>query len=204
MIPKGEMIALNLRAWLKKPLSTLTVFLAILMIVYSLYKRITGNLYLEQLNYIDITTITMIGALLLRGVVRLRKDPDGQATSIALIGALSFVFCFEALFKLSFYTFPWHMPPPELREFIIQVGVALTGMAGFAFNKFRFSSGSKVFAIIFTVGWVFWLVIGFPQLDNGKDFYTPLLIVSITLPMIYGLNRMIKIALCLVYFFFYA
>jgi hypothetical protein len=174
-----------------------------LMIVYSLYERITGNLYLEPLNYIDCTTITMVGILLLRGLVRLRHNSDSQATSIAMIGALSFVFCFEALFKLSFFMFPWRMPPAELREFIIQVGIALTALAGFAFDKFRFSPASRVFAIVFALGWTTWLVVGFPQLDSGKDFYAPLVNVSLTWPMIYVLNRMTKIALCMVYYFLY-
>ena len=187
----------------KKPLTILTVIGAGLMIVYSVYKRITGSLYLDQLNYIDYTTLIMIGVLLLRGLVRLRHNSDSQATSIALIGALSFVFTFEALFKLSFFTFPWRMPPAELREFIIQVGIALTALAGFAFGKFRFSPTSRVFAIIFALGWATWLVIGFPQLVNGKDFYAPLVNLSLTWPMIYVLNRIIKIALCLVFYFLY-
>jgi len=173
------------------------------MIIYSLYKRIAGTLYLEQLNYLDITTITMVGVLLLRGVVRLRHDSDGQAASIALIGALSFVFCFEALYKLSFFVFPWRMPPPELREFIIQVGIALTALAGFAFRKFRFSPASLVFVVIFVLCWVIWLVLGFPQLGNGKDIYPPHVNISLTLPMIYVLNRITKIALCLVYYCLY-
>lgn len=203
MVPIREMIPLILRTGRQRPLSTLTGVLAGAMIVYSLTQWLTGNLYLEQLNYIDITTLTMIGILLLRGVLRLRRDPDGQATSIALIGALSFVFCFEALYKLSFFWFPWNMPPAELREFIIQVGIALTALAGFAFNKFRFSPASLAAAIGFGLCWAAWLLVGFPQLADGKAFYPPLVNVPLTLPMIYYLNRITKAALCLVYFCLY-
>jgi hypothetical protein len=203
MVAQSEKMAELLQTRFQRPLSTLTAVVAGLMIVYSLYKRVAGNLYLEQLNFVDSTTVTMVGVLLLRGLVRLQHDSDGQATSIALIGALSFVFCFEALYKLSFYTFPWRMPPAELREFIIQVGIALTALAGFAFDRFRFSPASQVFAIVFALGWATWLVVGFPQLDNGKDFYAPLVNVSLTWPMIYVLNRMTKIALCMVYYYIY-
>jgi len=192
-----------LRARLQRPLSALTAVVAGAMIVYSLYARIAGNLHLEQLNFVDSTTVTMVGVLLLRGLVRLQGDSDGQATAIALIGALSFVFGFEALFKLSFYILPWRMPPAELREFIIQVAIALTALAGFAFHKFRFSPASRLFAIVFALGWAAWLIAGFPQLDNGKDFYPPLINVSLTWPAIYVLNRMTKIALCMVYYCLY-
>lgn len=111
-----------LRTGIQRPLCTLMAVGTGGAIVYSLSARLAGIRYLKQLNYIDSTTITMVGVLLLRGLWHLRNDSDGQAVSIALIGALSLVFCFGALFKLSFYAFPWRMSPPELREFVIQVG----------------------------------------------------------------------------------
>ena len=146
----------------------LTVVVAGLMIVYSLYNRIAGNLYLEQLNYIDATTITMIGILLLRGVVHLRYDLDGQATSIALIGALSFVFCFEALYKLSFFAFPWRMPPAELREFIIQVGIALTALEGSRIQQIQFLTGQPGIRNCFRALLGRLACGGLSQLTNGK------------------------------------
>jgi hypothetical protein len=204
MAPSGERVKQILRKGFQSPWSALAAAAAVGMVVYSLATRIAGNWYIEQLNYIDSTTITMVGVLLLRGLSRLRRDADGQAASIALIGALSFIFCFEALFKLSFYTFPWRMAPGELREFIIQVGIAFTALAGFAFHKYRFSTASFVFLVVFVLGWVFWLAAGFPQLTTGRDFYAPIIPVYLTGPMVYVLNRWIKIALCMVYYFLYA
>lgn len=197
-------MATLLRTGFRRPLSTLTALGAGVMIVYSLYKWIGGGLYLQQLNYIDSTTITMIGVLLLRGVIHLRRDSDSQAASIAMIGALSFVFCFEALYKLSFYTFPWRMSPAELREFTIQVGIALTALAGFAFGKFRLSALSRVFAVVFVLGYATWLLVGFPQLDTGKAIFAPVIDAPLSWTMIYVLNRLTKLALCLVYYCFYS
>ena len=60
----------------QKPLSLLTVLLAGLMITIPLYQRIIGIVYLEQLNWVDGTTIIMVGILLVRGVVVKRSaDP---------------------------------------------------------------------------------------------------------------------------------
>ncbi len=203
MVSRNERIAQSIRMGIRRPLSTLTAIVAGGMIVYSLILRVMGNLYLEQLNYIDITTITMVGVLLLRGLWSLRNDSDAQAVSIALIGALSFVFCFEALFKLSFYILPWRMAPPELREFILQVAIALTVLAGFAFHKFQFSGVSRIFAVIFFLGWIFWLAVGFPQVGTGGNYYPPLLDVRLTGPMVYVLNRLIKVTLCMAFYSLY-
>jgi hypothetical protein len=191
--------------WIRRrPLSALTVVLAMGLIVVPLYERSRGNVFLESLNYIDATTLIMIGILLLRGVANLRSDTDLQAVAIALIGALSFVFTFEAIFKLAFYTFPWRMSPPELREFVIQVGIALTALTGFAFGKFRVSTTSWIFIVLFAVSWIVWLLIGFPQLNTGENFFTPVINIHLTWDMIYILNRAIKFALCLAFFFFYS
>jgi hypothetical protein len=174
---------------IRRPLSLLTSALAAVLIVAPIYLRVIGNVYIEQLNYIDGTTLVMVGILLLRGILSRRLDTDLQAVSIALIGALSFVFTFEAIFKLSFYAFPWRMPPTELREFVIQVGIALTALAGFAFGKYKISTLSWVFAGIFALGWAIWLLAGFPQLTNGENFYPAVLNISLTWDMIYALNR---------------
>ncbi len=190
--------------WIRRrPLSMLTIALAIGLILVPLYERSLGNVFLEPLNYIDATTLIMVGILLLRGVVFLRADTDLQAVAIALIGALSFVFTFEALFKLAFFTFPWRMPPPELREFVIQVGIALTALTGFAFGKFRISTASWIFIGLFVLGWIVWLLVGFPQLNTSEIFFTPVINIHLTWDMIYILNRAIKFALCLAFFFFY-
>jgi hypothetical protein len=188
----------------RRPLSIFTAILATALIVVPLYERILGNVFLEPLNFIDATTLMMVGLLLLRGVVKLRSSTDLQAVAIALIGALSFVFTFEAIFKLAFFTFPWRMPPPELREFVIQVGIALTALAGFAFGKFRLSAPSWICVGLFALGWIVWLLIGFPQLNTGEVFFTPVLNIHFSWDMIYALNRATKFALCLVFYFFYS
>lgn len=189
---------------IQKPLSLLAVLLAGIMIIVPLYQRIIGIVYLEQLNWVDGTTIIMVGILLVRGIVlRWESDTDLQAVSIALIGALSFVFTYEVLYKISFYTFPWRMPGAELREFVIQVGIALTALVGFAFGKFSMSKLSKVFTSVFIASWIIWLLVGFPQLESGKNFYPVIINVPMTLDMIYLLGRATKIALCLVYIFLY-
>ena len=131
----------------------------------------------------------------------MRRDTDLQAVSIALIGALSFVFSFEAIYKLSFY-FQMRMPPDEVREFIIQCGITLTALAGFAFEKFRLSRLNLICAGVFALGWAAWLLAGYPQL-GGRSYYANVLGIVFTYQMTYALNRATKFALCLVYFFLY-
>jgi hypothetical protein len=189
---------------IKKPLSLLTVLTAGFMITLALYQLINGIVYIEKLNWVDGTTIIMVGILLVRGVVlRWEFDTDLQAVSIALIGALSFIFTYEALYKLSFYAFPWRMPGAELREFVIQVGIALTALVGFAFDRFNVSKLSKVFTIVFIAIWIIWLLVGFPQLESGKNFYPVIINVPTTFDMIYLLGRATKVTLCLVYIFLF-
>ena len=189
---------------IQKPLSLLTVLLAGFMIAVPLYRRINGIVYLEQLNWVDGTTIIMVGILLVRGVVFCwESDTDLQAVSIALIGTLSFIFTYEALYKLSFHTFPWRMPGTEFREFVIQIGIALTVLVGFAYDKFSVSRLSKVFISIFVASWIVWLLVGFPQLESGKNFYPGIINFPMTPDMIYLLGRAPKVALCLVYIFLY-
>jgi hypothetical protein len=161
------------------------------------------NPYFAPLNYIDLTTGILAGVLLLRGVLSLWEDSDLQAVSIALLGVVSCLFAYEALFKLSFYLFPLRIPSAELREFVVQTGIALTGLAGFAFGRFKVSRLSLVFLGIFVLGMAFWLAIGFPQLWDEQRVYAPLLDISLNWKVLYALNRATKAALCLVYFFFY-
>lgn len=187
----------------RRPLSFLTAASAVALIIIPLYQRLKGNVFLETLNWVDATTISMVGVLLLGGVISRRYDSDLQAVSIALIGALSFVYTFEALFKLSFFAFPWRMPPAELRDFVIQVGTALTGLAGFAFGKFRLSRVSWALVGILALGWIGWLLVGFPQVTTGKDFYTPVVYVQWTPDTIYALNRMMKTLMFLIFLSFY-
>jgi hypothetical protein len=185
----------------RRPLSALTVVLALIVIAVPLYQLARGTAYFEPLDYIDGTTLIMLGILFLRYVVVYRNDTDLQAVSLAVVGGLSFVYTFEALYKWSFYISPWLMPPSELRNLVIQIGIALTGLVGFAFGKFKWSTLSKIFTAIFAISWVFWLSIGFPQIFSDKLFLPALLPVHLSQNMVYLLNRVIKFLLFLVFFF---
>jgi hypothetical protein len=184
-------------------LSLLAVLLAGVLIIAPFFMWNPENPYFEPLNYIDLTTGILAGVLLLRGVLSLDQDSDLQAVSISLVGVVSCLFTYEALFKLSFYLDTFRLPPAELREFVAQAGIALTGLTGFAFGKFKISKLSLVFLGVFALGMAFWLAIGFPQLGDEQRVYTPLLDISLNWKVLYALNRATKAALCLVYFFFY-
>jgi hypothetical protein len=187
----------------RRPLSCISALIAVLVILYSLDQLYIGNTYVYAFNYIDGTTLIMLGVLLVRGITSLWRDTDLQAVSIALIGALSFVFAYEAIYKLSFFILPWRMPPAEFREFVIQAATALTVMVGFAFGKFRVSRLSWIFAGIFVIGWIIWLAAGFPQIYTGANYFTPLINFRWTKDLIYGISRGTKISVFLVYYFFY-
>ena len=189
---------------IRRPFSFVTAVLASLVILAALYLRLLGNMYLEQLNWIDAFTPVMIGILLLRALYIMRDDTDLQAVSIALIGALSFIFIYEAIYKLSFYRLPWLMPPSELRDFAIQSGTALTALAGFAFGKFRLSRPSLVFLCLFVLLYVFWILVGYPQVETGKNVYDVVINIPFTWNMIYAINRGTKVLMFLAYFFFYS
>jgi hypothetical protein len=192
-----------MRRLAQKPLSLLVAFLGLFMIIYALYGRWGGNIYVARLNYIDGTTLIMVALLLLRAVIKLNDDSDLQTVSIGLISAVSFVFAYEMIYKWSFFFFPWRMPPEELREFIIQISVSLVVIAGFSQGIFHLRVGSKIALVIFAVGWLIWLAVGFPQLVDGKIFYVPLVEIPFSGGMIYALNRLTKIALFLFYFLLY-
>ena len=188
----------------KKPLSTLAALVALFTIVYPIYQWGTGSIYVEQLNYIDSTTLIMVGLLFLRGIKKLDQEQDLGTFSTTLLNVISFLFCYEAIYKLSFYIFPWKMPPEELREFTIQVGITLVVLAGFAYKKFKLSKTSIIFLSAFVLGWITWLSIGFPQLLDLQPYYKPLVEIPLTWQTIYIINRATKFALFLAYFFLYA
>lgn len=179
------------------------LILAAVLLFLLVIEWLKGNIFVESINYIDATTLMMVGVLLVRGVVKQRNDTDLQAVSIGLIAALSFVFAFEAFYKLSFYVLPIFMPADELREFTIQLGTALTGLAGFAFGKFVFSKKSKLFLTLFLFEWAFWLSIGFPQLFTTQLFYPVIISLHLEWGTIYFLNRAAKFTLFLVYYNFF-
>jgi hypothetical protein len=189
---------------LKKPLSLLSAVIALGTILYVIFQLIRGQIYLERLNDIDGTTLILVALLMLRGVYRLREEADLQTVSLSLIASVSFIFGFEAIYKWSFYFYPWRMPPAELREFIVQVGVSLVVLAGFGQKKFRFTRGSWMALAIFIALWGFWLMVGFPQLWDGQARYLAILPVHLSWNMIYLLNRCVKAAFMMVYYFLFA
>ncbi|HEX8992719.1 MAG TPA: hypothetical protein VF784_13655 [Anaerolineales bacterium] len=200
-----ERLAVNLPHWaIRRPLSLVLALGAGMVIVAAMVLRIEGNTLIGQLNGIDAFTPVMISVLMLRGLYAMRGDTDLQAVSISLIGALSFIFIYEAIYKISFYAPPRPMPPPEVREFVIQCGIALTAAAGFAFGKFHFSRWSKIFAVAFVLLYVFWILVGYPQVDTNANVYWEIIPIHFTWNMIYAVNRATKFLMFLTYLFFYS
>jgi hypothetical protein len=188
------------KTWIiHRPLSVITSISGIVLIIVPLSLWRPGNPYLAALDYVDLTTLILVGLILLAGVWVLRFDADLQAVSMGLLGAVSFLYSYEAIFKLSFYTFPWRMPSAELREFTLQIAVALCGLVGFAFGRFRLTRWSWLWLLIFAIGMSIWYAIGFPQLVNNQRVFTPLIEVSLDWKWLYWLNRSTKIALAFFY-----
>ncbi|HTP03440.1 MAG TPA: hypothetical protein VMJ64_18845 [Anaerolineales bacterium] len=188
---------------IKRPFSSAVAVMAALVILVSLVLRLGGHMLIGQLNNMDAFTPVMISILLLRGLYAMRNDTDLQAVSIALIGALSFIFIYEAIYKLSFYIVK-PMPPEELREFLIQMGTALTALAGFAFGKFHFSRWSMIFTAAFVALYAFWMLTGYPQVNTTANVYWVIIPVRYTWDMIYAVNRGTKVLVFLTYLFFYS
>ncbi len=189
---------------LKHPLTSLAACLALGMILTGLFFQFSGKIYVEGLNYLDASTLVMIGLLILRGLLSLRNNTDSQAVSISLIGALSFTFCYEAIYKISFYLPPKVISPQELREFIIQLGIALTALAGFAFGAYRITRPSVICISAFVLAWIFWLIAGFPQIQDRQNYYIPVIQIHFDWETLYLLNRSTKVLAFLAYYFFYA
>src|SRR5512142_238489 len=124
----------------RRPLSFIVAAGAIVIIAaVVIYRLVAGYMLIPALDNMDTFTPAMISILMLRGLWSMRRDTDLQAVSMALIAALSFIFIYEAIYKISFYLPPYKMPPTDLREFLIQCGIALTVVVGFAYGKFHFS-----------------------------------------------------------------
>jgi hypothetical protein len=183
-----------------RPLSLATAALCLATIAFALSQRLAGNMYLEQLHNIDAFTPVMISALMLRGLWALRQDTDLQAVSISLITALSFVFVYEAVYKILFYLPPKTISSEELREFLIHSGTGLTVLAGFAFGKLRLSRVSLLLLGAFALLYTFWLLSGFPQIDHVDSYYPAVIPVPFTWNTIYAVNRSTKVILFLAYF----
>jgi hypothetical protein len=193
-----------IRGLAHKPFSLIATLVALSFFGLALFELGSGNLYNAQLNYVDVTTLAMIAFLLLRAVTKLRYASDLETVSIALVSSLSFLFSYEAIYKLSFFLLPWKMPPLELREFFLQVGVGMILLVGFAQGVFKLRGASQIMLGLFIAAWLFWLAVGFPQLWDSANFYGAILDIKLTRDMIYGLNRLTKIIWFLFYFCLYA
>jgi hypothetical protein len=189
---------------MRRPLSFFIGAGAVLVILLALALRIEGKMLIGALNDMDTFTPVMISILMLRGLYVMRHDTDLQAVSISLIGALSFIFIYEAIYKISFYLPPWVMPPAELREFLIQCGIALTAVAGFAFEKFHLSRWSKIFLAAFVLLYGFWMLAGFPQVNTSANAHWVYIPVKWSWGLIYVVNRGTKVLMFLTYLFFYS
>jgi hypothetical protein len=183
-----------------RPLGLLTAALAIVIIVYEVIQISSGNLYQEQLNDIDGTTLIMLGILMLRGVFTLRDRTDLHFVSFALVNLLSLVFAYEAIYKWSFYLVPFvkQMPPSELRSFAIQISTALTVLTGFAVRDFTIKKWALIWLGIFVILWVFWLLVGFPQI-TGESFFPQAIPIDFNHDMTYLLNRASKLVMFFAY-----
>jgi hypothetical protein len=187
----------------RRPLSFAAGAGASIIILAALVFRIEGHMLIGALDNMDTFTPVMISILILRGLIAMRHDTDLQAVSMSMIAALSFIFIYEAIYKVSFYiTRP--MPPAELREFLIQCGIALTAVSGFAFGKFHFSRWSRVFAIAFVALYAFWMLVGYPQVQLGGNVYWVVIPVHLSWDQTYLVNRGTKVLMFLTYLFFYS
>ena len=191
---------INFRAFVKRPLSLIAVILAILLIVYEGIQIATGHLYQEALDKMDGTTLVELGVLTVLGVYALRDKTDLQAVSFTLVAGLSFIFSYEAIYKWSFYLTPFRlpMPPAELREFVIEVGIAATILTGFASGHFTLKIWTFLWLGLFVVLWIFWLLVGYPQI-TGEVMFPQVIHIDFTHDMTYVLNRGTKAVMYLAY-----
>jgi len=95
------------------------------------------------------------------------------------------------------------MPAAELRELLLQVGVGLILLTGFAQNVFKLKRINFVMLALYVLVWLFWLAVGFPQLWDGKTVYNAVIALPLTWNIIYVLNRSTKIIWFMFYFLLY-
>jgi len=186
-----------------KPISLFVTLVALSILSLVVYEIINGNIYIAQLNFVDATTLAMVAFLLLRAVTKLHSASDLVTISIALVSSLSFLFSYEAIYKWSFYILPWKIPAAELRELLLQIGVGLILLTGFAFEVFKLRRASQIMLGLFIATWLFWLAVGFPQLWDGANIYHAVLDLPMSWTMIFVLNRVTKFVWFMFYFWLY-
>jgi len=183
----------------RRPLSTTGALLATLMIIYALTSLFQGDRYPLS---VDATTLIMVGILFLRALQTLSNYTDTQTFALSMTTVISFIFSYEALYKFSFYLSPWRMPPEELKWLIIEVALASTILTGFSFAGFRINLYSAISIMVFIALWAFWLMVGYPQFYEPRNFHPPLINIGQLSPeQIYIINRVTKATLLLSYIF---
>lgn len=178
-------------------------FVALSLLSLALITFSSGDLYVSRLDYVDATTLIMVALLLLRAVWKLQSAANLETIAIALVGSLSFLYSYEAIYKWSFYLLPWQMPAAELRAFLLQAAVGLIILSGFAQQVFRVGRASLVLLGLFLITWAFWLIVGFPQLWDGQNFYNAVLDLPLNWSMIYVINRLTKFLWFMFYYSLY-
>ena len=105
-------------------------------VIYSFYSILAGKLYLEELNWVDVTTVLFLSLLTYRGIYAFRKAPPLKILALCLLNAFSFIYCFEGIYKLLFLG--WLYSSAELRE-LLQIAsnegldqVRICGLMGMA------------------------------------------------------------------------
>src|SRR5262245_29978573 len=166
------MCKINVKWLLHRTLSLIAAILAILLMIYEVIQIASGDLYQSALNNMDGTTLVELGILMLLGVFTLKDQTDLQAVSFTLVAGLSFIFIYESIYKWSFFLTPFRMamPPAEFREFVIQSGIAVGILTGFAVGYFTLKKWTFVWLGVFVVLYVFWMLVGFPQITGGSFF----------------------------------
>ena len=182
------------------PLTTGSLVCAVALGGWSIVTLFSGSRYIGALNSVDATTPLMISVLLLRGIYALRAEPDLKIFSISLIGALSFIYTFEAIYK--FFFFGWVPKSAELRELLLQIATALTVLVAFQSRALRLSGLSKLFLGLYAVTMLFWWLIGYPQLDSPPHM-VQYITLHVSTETVYIINRAAKLFLFVAFFFFY-
>jgi len=172
----------------------------LLLIAYEVIQITSGELYQKALNHVDGTTLIELGILTLLGVFTLRHQTDLHAVAFTLVAGLSFIFIYEAIYKWSFYLAPFGKPMPsvEIREFVIQSGIALTLLTGFAVRDFTLKKWTLIWLGAFVVLWIFWLLTGYPQI-TGEVIFSRVIHIDFTHETLYVLNRSTKFVMYLAY-----
>lgn len=182
-----------------KRLSLLVIPLA--GIIYSLYLMLTGRLYVQELNWVDVTTVLFLSLLFLRGVYAFRRAPLTKILALCLLNMFSFIYCFESIYKFLFLG--WLYSSAELRELLLQAVATLTPLLGFHYGDYKLNLRSLLFAFLFVLTMAFWVAIGYPQLFMGR-VHTAWLNLEVNQTTVYIINRLAKFFLFLAYFFLYS